>query len=142
MGDQPRLAALAKPRSREVVALSFLPFVWHILCTSDLKTTRKSPDRFGSHRRAAVMNTERRSCVTHDARSTCDVLSGNIPGDAIPPTNTTRLKRFETPEDIARALRVAPTRSDWTLRRVVAVLMALVGMCLVMAAVVWWRLLT
>jgi hypothetical protein len=90
------------------------------------------------------MNTEKRSCVTHDARSACDVLSGNIPGDAIPPTKSRRLKRLETPEDVARALRVASTRFDFDRpsSRVFAVLVALVVMCLVMAAVVWWRLLT
>ena len=116
MADQPRLAALAQPRSREAAALSFLPFVWHVLCTRDAKATRKPPDRFGSYQWAAVMKTERTalnteegSCVTHDARSACDVLSGNIPGDGIASTNSTRLKRLETPEDMARALRVAPT---------------------------------
>ena len=89
-----------------------------------------------------VLNSERTSRMTHDALSSSDVFPGRISGDAIPPTDTARLKRLEEPEDIARALRLAPTRPDGTLRPVVAVLVALVAMCLVMAAVVWWQLLT
>ena len=88
-----------------------------------------------------VLNTERKSCVTDDARSTCAVLSGNISGDATPPANTPRLQRLTAHGDIARALHVTPMRSEWTSRHAVAVLVALVVMCLVMAAVVWWRLL-
>ena len=149
LGGQARRAAPANTRPRETAAAGFLPLVWHILCTRDWKLARMSPNRFEWQRRADVMNaertvlnTERRGCVTDEARSTCAVLSGNIPGDTITPTNTARFRRLETPEDIARALRVASTRSDGTSRRVVAVLVALVVMCLVMAAIVWWRLLT
>jgi hypothetical protein len=91
------------------------------------------------------MNTESSSYMTHDARpqgSTCDGSSGDIAGDAIRPANTTRGKPLETPENIARAVHLAPTRSHRALHRVAAVLVALVVMCLVMAAIVWWRLLT
>jgi len=76
------------------------------------------------------MNAERKSCAA----------SSNT--DAIPPSNPTGVKRLQTSRDIERALHIAPTRSDRTLRRVVVVLVALVVMCLVLAAVVWWRLLT
>jgi len=87
------------------------------------------------------MSTESTKHVAQDARPQCS-MSKDIDRDATPPSNPTRAKRLETSEDIERALRIAPTRSDRTLRRVVVVLVALVVMCLVMAAIVWWRLLT
>ena len=91
------------------------------------------------------MNADSKTYVAQDARpqcSTCDGASNDIICDAMPPSNPTRVKRLTTSDDIERALHIAPTRPDGTLRFAVVTLGALVGMCLVMAAIVWWRLLT
>lgn len=91
------------------------------------------------------MKTEIKTHVPQDAQSecwTCDSSSVEIAREPTPSLNRTRVKRLERSEEIARALHLAPTRSERTLRRVVVVFVALVVMCLVMAAIVWWRLLT
>ena len=74
--------------------------------------------------------------------STCDGSSNDIICDAVPPSNSTRVKRLTTSDEIERALRIAPSQPDGNLHSAVVVLGALAGMCLVMAAIVWWRLLT
>lgn len=74
--------------------------------------------------------------------SPCDRSSDDFIRDPVPPSNPTRAKRVESSEDIERALHIAPTRRDRSLHRVVVVLVALVVMCLMMTAIVWWRLLT
>ena len=91
------------------------------------------------------MNAESKTYVAQNTRpqcSTSDGSSNDIICDAMPPSNPTRVKRLTTSDDIERALHIAPTRPDGTLRFAVVALGALVGMCLVMAAIVWWRLLT
>ena len=92
-----------------------------------------------------LMNADSKTCVAQDARpqcSPCDGASNDISCDSMPPSNPTRVKRLTTSDEIERALHIAPTRPDGTLRLAVVALGALVGMCLVMAAIVWWRLLT
>ena len=95
--------------------------------------------------RANLMNTESKNYVAKDVRprgSTCDGSSNDTVRDAMPPSSARQVKQLETSEDIERALHIASSRSDGTLRSAVVVLVALVVVCLVMAAIVWWRLLT
>ncbi len=91
------------------------------------------------------MNAKSKTYVAQDARPQCSTRDGSandIICDALPPSNLTRVTRLTTTDDIERVLHIAPTRPDGTSRFAVVALGALVGICLVMAAIVWWRLLT
>ena len=66
----------------------------------------------------------------------------NVVHKPMPPLERTRVKRLETPEEIARALRLAPPRKNSALQSMVVALEVLVIVCIVLAAIVWWRLLT
>lgn len=91
------------------------------------------------------MNTENKTHVVTDAepqRSTCEGASDDVVRRPMPSRNGARPKRLETQDEIERALHIASTRYSRTSHRVVVVLVALVVICLVMAAIVWWRLLT
>ncbi len=89
-----------------------------------------------------VLNTDTGICLPHDHRSAGNGSSGSMPDRTIPRPSTTPLRRLETSEDIARSLRVALTRSDSASGHAFTVLVALVAMCFLLAAFVWWRLLT
>jgi hypothetical protein len=79
----------------------------------------------------------------HDARQYSDEESSHeVVHDAMPPSSAPPAQQIESPENIRRTLRFAPTHVERTLQRVAVVLAALVVMCLVMAAIVWWRLLS
>jgi hypothetical protein len=54
----------------------------------------------------------------------------------------TALRRLELPEEIERALHIRPDHAQCQIRRFHLVLAGLVSMTLVLAAVVWWQLLT
>jgi hypothetical protein len=88
------------------------------------------------------VTTESKTRVAEDARPQCSTRDASSSDTAItPPANAAQVQRGVS-EDSERAVQVAPTRCDLAQRRAVAVLAALVVMCLVMAVIVWWRLLT
>ena len=59
-----------------------------------------------------------------------------------PRNNLTTLRRLESSEDIERALHISSDRMQRQIRWFGLVLAGLVSMSIVLAAVVWWRLLT
>ena len=66
----------------------------------------------------------------------------NVVRKPMPPLERACAKRLETPEEIARALRLAPPRKNSALQSMVVALEVSVIVCIVLAAIVWWRLLT
>jgi hypothetical protein len=74
-------------------------------------------------------------------RSTCEWAPDDVVRRTMPSATRSRPKRLETQEEIERALRIAPTCST-RIHCDSIVLVALVLVCLVMAVIVWWRLLT
>ena len=64
-----------------------------------------------------------------------------IPAEAMQPLSKKQAKKPEMLDDIERPLHNVPAIYDKALHRMAVVLAALVLMCLVLAAIVWWRLL-
>lgn len=71
-----------------------------------------------------------------------DNSQDNVVHKPMPPLERTRVTRLKTPEEIARALRLAPPPKNNALQSMVVGLEVLVIVCIVLAAIVWWRLLT
>lgn len=91
------------------------------------------------------MNTELDTSVPTSGRSECllrDDSQDKVVHKPMPPLERTRVKRLETSEEISRALHLAPARTNRTMQGMVVALGTLVIVCIVLAAVVWWRLLT
>ena len=59
-----------------------------------------------------------------------------------PRSNLTTLRRLESSEDIGRALHISSDRGQRQIRWFGLMLAGLVSISLVLAVVVWWRLLT
>ena len=88
------------------------------------------------------MTTESKTRVAEDARPPRSTRDASSSDTAItPPASSAEVQRGVS-EDSERTMQVAQTSCDQALRLAVAVLAALVVMCLVMAVIVWWRLLT
>lgn len=66
---------------------------------------------------------------------------GNVVHKPMPPLERTRVTRLKTPEEIARAPHLAPPRKNRALQSMVVALEVLVIVCIVLAVIVWWRLL-
>lgn len=96
--------------------------------------------------RASLMNTEELTApATSRARTESamyDASLDKVVHRPMPPLERTRFVRLETSAEIAQALHIDAMPSNRTSRRVVVAISALVLTCLVMAAIVWWRLLT
>jgi hypothetical protein len=91
------------------------------------------------------MNTELETSVPTSGRSEClsrDDSQNKVVHKPMPPLERTRVKRLETSEEIGRALCLTPAPTKRTLPSMVVALGALVIVCIALAAVVWWRLLT
>ena len=77
--------------------------------------------------------------------ATCLELDGTAKAGqcgCTPRSNLTTLRRLESSEDIERALHISSDRVQRQIRWFGLVLAGLVSMSIVLAAVVWWRLLT
>lgn len=68
-------------------------------------------------------------------------MVGEVLTKAMPSLSEKRAQQLELLDDIERPLHNVPPIYDKALHRMAVVLAALVLMCLVLAAIAWWRLL-
>ena len=91
------------------------------------------------------MNTAMKAKAEISDRPTCLELNGTAKASQCGCTsrsNRTTLRRLESSEEIERALHISSNRVQRHIRWCHLVIAGLVSMSLVLAAVVWWRLLT
>ena len=91
------------------------------------------------------MNIAMKAKAENTDRPTCLELNGTAKAGqcgCTPQSNLTTLRRLESSEDIERALHISSDRVQRQIRWFGLVLAGLVSMSLVLAAVVWWQLLT
>jgi len=91
------------------------------------------------------MNTELETTMPASARSECSMRGDSqdkVVHKPMPPLERPCVKRLETSDEIARALHLAPPRTNRALQGMVVALGVLVMVCIFLSAIVWWRLLT
>ena len=86
--------------------------------------------------KAKAENTDRPTCLELNGTAKASQCGGTSRSDR------TTLRRLESSEDIERALHISSDRGQRQIRWLRLMLAGLVSMSLVLAVVVWWRLLT